>query len=1076
MREWIRDIVNQSSSMAERSSDDYRAQSWDEADAAEVRKRLTLWCDRAAKGDWDKFAARLALAGMTMDDAESMLGPVRIREAAKLPEWTTTLQLLIASIEDAGKEWVQPERLPGDPCFVPEHPIAFEHLFLPFLQAAIRSLKERAGSLADVLTPDAWHSMERSLLQSLSHVSWRSLDLEFSVYRSGAIAIPGNRTMYTRFVGEMLQGKWLGFMREYSVLAKLASITVRTWEDNLLEFLQRYEVDKPWLNESILSGQPIAGTIAALELNRSDSHNGGRSVIIVTVSDGSKLVYKPKSLSLDAAYSHLLMELRELGAPNDLLPIGQMDCGSYGWQRYIEHKPCADETEIALYYRRAGTLLCISHLLGATDLHNENVIACGAFPVLIDVETMLHPLTNHIQSDDPDADAEELAYDRKTRSLLRTLLLPSWRDLGDTGLKEISGLFGGQQNHADTITFRGLLHVNTDAMKIGDIPYVQHESTNIPFLQGRSLDFNRNSQELIQGFGDMYQFLMSQRKQLLAAGGPLSAFKGIPSRYVFRATAIYSQMLENSYRPDLLRNGIDRDIQLDAMSRFLTSDEELSDRWPLVRRELDDLWRMDIPFFQVRTDECRLTDSSGSFGPDLSPMSGYDYMLHTLQRLDETDCDFQTSLIRGALYTKLSEAEHLAPALSPFPVQVGEYGEPELSSKEWISNAEQIAVRLSREAIVASDGTRTWIAPRLGGRYPWQAALSYDLYDGHCGIALFYAALFKVTDKISYREDALATLRLLRGKIHRNEVDDFAGKGIGGFVGLGSIVYAFVRIGQLIDEPELLVDATRVAAWFTESRINADDKLDLLHGAAGAVLSLLVLYDVVPDPLILRAAEQCGEHLLRNRRLQSNGHRVWANQSGKALAGLSHGAAGIAYALLRLHALTREERFLRAAEEAIDYELSIFVPDQGIWPDLRSADKPGLTDAWCHGAAGIGLGRLVGLSILDTVEIRADIEKAIQAVRLGLHHTGRDHLCCGAMGRVEFLLSAGMRLNRKEIEREARLHASAIVRRHHGYWEDGYEPNFIYEPLGFFQGIAGIGYELLRLHDPKSLPSVLAME
>ena len=41
MSEWIRDIVNQSSSMAERLSDDYRAQTLDEADAAEVQKRLT---------------------------------------------------------------------------------------------------------------------------------------------------------------------------------------------------------------------------------------------------------------------------------------------------------------------------------------------------------------------------------------------------------------------------------------------------------------------------------------------------------------------------------------------------------------------------------------------------------------------------------------------------------------------------------------------------------------------------------------------------------------------------------------------------------------------------------------------------------------------------------------------------------------------------------------------------------------------------------------------------------------------------------------------------------------------------
>jgi lantibiotic modifying enzyme len=79
------------------------------------------------------------------------------------------------------------------------------------------------------------------------------------------------------------------------------------------------------------------------------------------------------------------------------------------------------------------------------------------------------------------------------------------------------------------------------------------------FLQ-KVLDFSHHSHVLIQGFRDMYKFLMSHREHLLAADGPLSVFKRLPSRFLFRATSIYGQLLENSYRPDLLRDDVERDI------------------------------------------------------------------------------------------------------------------------------------------------------------------------------------------------------------------------------------------------------------------------------------------------------------------------------------------------------------------------------------------------------------------------------------------------------------------------------------------------------------------------------------
>jgi len=223
----------------------------------------------------------------------------------------------------------------------------------------------------------------------------------------------------------------------------------------------------------------------------------------------------------------------------------------------------------------------------------------------------------------------------------------------------------------------------------------------------------------------------------------------------------------------------------------------------------------------------------------------------------------------------------------------------------------------------------------------------------------------------------------------------------------------------------------------------------------------------------------CGRHLLEARVTSQTGHRAWPTLEGKLLTGFSHGAAGIAYALLRLYAATSETAFRDAAEEAIAYERSVFSPEAGNWPDFRlsTPEEPAFMTAWCHGAPGIGLARIGGLEALDMAEIRADVEVALKTT---LDHgvRGGDHLCCGSLGRAELLLEAASRLSRPELLETGRRWATGIVAR--AEQTDGYavSPRLSggMDSPGLFQGMAGIGYELLRLADPGGVPAVLLWE
>ena len=88
-----------------------------------------------------------------------------------------------------------------------------------------------------------------------------------------------------------------------------------------------------------------------------------------------------------------------------------------------------------------------------------------------------------------------------------------------------------------------------------------------------------------------------------------------------------------------------------------------------------------------------------------------------------------------------------------------------------------------------------------------------------------------------------------------------------------------------------------------------------------------------------------------------------------------------------------------------------------------------------------------------------------------------DHLCCGNLGRLELLLEAGLRLGKAGlVERAQGAAAQGLLRveREGGFRLDPVTADSdANAPWGFFRGLAGITYQLLRLAQPEALPSVL---
>ncbi len=822
----------------------------------------------------------------------------------------------------------------------------------------------------------------------------------------------------------------------------------------------------------------LLGKVSQIKTSLSDPHNQGRTVILLTFESGLKLVYKPKDLGLEAAWNQFLDWCNHQSQLLDLKVIQVLNQQGYGWVEYVEHQPCTDEAAIERFYQRAGMLLCLIYALRGTDCHQENLIASGSHLVLIDMETLLHHEANAIENSPMSQTLESDSMQQFWDSVLRTGLLPRWDFSVDKRIAyDISGLGSTHSQQAPRKVQRWQ-NINSDDMHLRNETVTWPIQKNVPLLGDTDLSPNDYQEQLSVGFEQMYRFLMVHKESLLAPESPLALFHHQQVRFIFRATRIYFTILQRAWAPDYLKNGADYSIELDRLSYAYLVAQEKPNAWPILQAELRAMEQLDIPFFTASANSDALALKGIPAIPQYFKQASYQQVREQLPDLDETDLVRQVAIIEGAFSARVAQTA------ADKHQQRQEESLPPLSSEQLIQEAGKIATELEARALQDADGSLNWIGMGFvpeAERFQLQV-LGDGLYDGRCGVALFLAGLYRVTQEHRFSELALRVLQPLRQQPEMLDPDTqqrFARlAGIGGASGLGSIIYALVKMSQFLEDETLLTDARRFASWITPELIAADRQLDIIGGAAGAILGLLSLYEATDETTIIEKAIACGQHLINQQVSEDGAPKAWSTFAKRPLTGFSHGAAGIAYALLRLYSATQEQNYLEAALEGIEYERSVFSEKHANWPDLRSFEGRDLSFPvqWCHGAAGVGLGRLGSLGIVETPEIKREIEIALQTTQKhGLQAI--DHLCCGNLGRVEVLLVGAQRLNSPDLRQVALQQATNIVAR--AQQTGAYQlfpnlPNSVFNP-GFFQGTAGIGYELLRLAD-DNLPSVLLWE
>lgn len=851
----------------------------------------------------------------------------------------------------------------------------------------------------------------------------------------------------------------LRFLGRYPLLARLVSRILQGWRDAAIEFAVRLEED--------LDG--IAALLGSIELDlvrvspgQGDRHRGGRTVARVEFRQGT-VAYKPASAATLTCLRTALDRIRGQGAPLDLRTPEVLDRGTHSWMTWLESTQC-EETEVAGYYHRLGELNALAWLLGATDLHAENLVVRDARPWLVDVETLLSPTPEHRE-----AGHSHAAPGILVESPVSTGILPFSVDVGNeisidmSAFSDQPGQLGGEVTTWDA--------AGTSQMHAVRRRIPQEATGSAVRTTAGPCDPFAHTEDVITGSAAGFATLRTHADSLVDALQDELATAAARVRVVLRNTALYARVSDYLHHPAVLNNPFLAEAAFGLLDPAAVHSEPKYQQ-AVIEAERTALLAGDVPYFETEATGRDLFGPDGLHLPDFFAESAMDRVRARAARVgnDTTAYGWVTgaSLRAADLNRRRSRPLQVCCAVPPSTPVI---------TDALVSAAGLLADRVAALAHTDS-GEVSWLTLRVDTRNDWRLVAADDsLYFGSLGIRLFLevqAALHPVPDRVR------GLLDQLREQAVRSAGTDVGASGpLGLFDGVAGRLYVDTILRRLgapsVEDPSALLTAL--------DRPIAED--DVLTGAAGVALSLVHLAETRSDlaPRALTIAERHVAALL-DRAVDREPGCTWLFEETEENLGMAHGSSGIAAALrefARVHPTSSlRERALACASRSLQYESHRFDPSARNWPDLRVLDAKtsDFSHSWCNGSTGVGLARVLSLRAPgpDTDRLHADLRHALDSTRRGGLGLGQS-LCHGDLGVSELLLSAGQALADQDLMSRARQvggMVAADLADHDGVATLDFDARL--DVPGLLNGSAGIGYQLLRLAHPDVVPSLLLAE
>ncbi len=832
----------------------------------------------------------------------------------------------------------------------------------------------------------------------------------------------------------------VNFYNEYCVLARILLNEMRQFVKNIEEIVLHCIESSLELSEWLPKGDIFK--IKSLQFGEGDTHQQGKSVAIITLSSNYKIVYKPKKLQIVNAYQALIDRLNKESSLLDIKLAPNIIKDTYTFEKFIEHSSCSTEAEVRNYYQRFGQTLGLMYMLHGNDLHMENVIAAGEYPYVVDIETIFQTLIsyNHKNS------AELKSRYKMQHWVNNTLLLPEkiiHNEKGD--LIEVSALSGQEQ----TLTKKGYRLSNnyTDKVRYELASLKLGGSNNLTTINGNVVDYKNYIEYIIKGFENVLLFFKENSQELLSTGGFIDQFQECTIRLIIRNTHIYVEFLSNLYHPDCMRD-------------YYYLEQALENLWvlpiqqkKLILTEYKDMLRGDIPIYFTKTNSLSVFDSEMNEFTNVLHKTGLEQVKHKIQSLSDEDIKRQITIIRVKTETVPDDQNK---PIRIFPHKIT--NNKESIRQKFLEEAIKIGEQLACNAIICEESkTMSWLTIKDDEHSFWNVGpVSGELYEGLSGISLFYHYLYVITKENQFKKYRDYCFNMAMKNVMHSKYNS-------GFTGYASLIYPALKVLQFGPGKKYKQAMQEVLDYLKQAMdING---IDWLHGKSSVIELLLLCYDEQKDEEYLEIACLYGDSLIQEYK---------QDPSKYFLGGIAHGYSGLAVSLLKLGKYSENAMYTDFGLEMLKYDQTLYDEVQKGWIDQRENSR-NVRHFWCNGTVGIGLSRLkIQHYIGSNFNIENDIHKALDTLS-DINLLNDDGLCHGNMGLIDFYLELYLSDKKDEHYNQALCIGETLLKdkTNKGIYHLKQFDGFL--PIGLFKGLSGIGYEYLRLYNPKLIPSVLTL-
>jgi len=924
------------------------------------------------------------------------------------------------------------------------YPLPFEDLFIDKVREASVYIQNNADNLQRI-SEYAFYSLQRHLLEQLVSLHQGVLMEEFIIWRENNVVnlsdlsqfTEGRRNIYDEFIAINLKDEYSILYSKYPVLKKLAGTIIANWIESTNIFY--VNVIKDW-NALVECGllEPDTLCISDILCGLSDNHNNGKCVFIIETDKGQRVVYKPRDVSCEYSFNKLLNYLNqtfECFSHKTFIVLSKTD---HGWCETVNRESCESRNDLIEYYNHLGSIIAIIYILGGSDFHNENIIASGNRPVVIDLETIISP--NNFKK-------------LSAGGLFVSGLLPIWNQ-DASGQYQYSGGIGGVADLSKTPSYTAYKYINTNSMT-----HYQKDShisalSNSPVLDSVQRGPSEFIDDILVGFEKTYKHIALNKSNYEKIIPQL--FRDTRIRIVIRDTEFYSEVLQKTLDSKFFLNTTN---WLDTLRAYLSGKAvlNLSNQNLLLMKELEQISRLDIPYFSIESKAQSLCSENNKtiVSWKYSPLNNIE---NNLNSLSEEDRCCQLNILSSTI----GSVRPLS-----FPQKVLETNE----SIE-LKDIENIATITSELSLELDDNNLDWltIEQTLHDDKAMFMSSNLGLYNGLAGIGVFLSALTKKTlsnhklNSLAYRLYTQLSSALLEQFNHKASFTN-------GMSGNLSVLYSIAKMDRFLNQESSAI-FQKIKEKFNLSNISGYTGCDIQSGSAGNVLTTLAIYEHTHDDFWLNLSILYADQIVDSV-MEKNGLCEWATDFSSTIqTGFSHGNSGIALALLRLWNSTKDERLENLALNAIRSEDQYFDKKERNWRDLRHGKSHAFMSGWCNGAPGIILSRLEMSNYYS--KCPSILRKSLDLCEIAIKQSVKNNvnsLCCGSFSMIEPLL----RYDKEYANRLAVTLLKSIK-------SEDFHLNSLaglgvkIKLPGFFLGLSGLGYTFLRLSDPQLYPSILTLD